>query len=125
VTVTVELAVPVFPAASVALNVTVVVPRGKTLGALLVGVKAPLTSSSAVALARKDAIEPCVFGVPAASTAATVIGEGGVTTGGVVSVLGQGLELEEAVDVLRLPSGPWRVQTRLDPSITTSKAPTS
>jgi hypothetical protein len=78
-----ELAVLVFPAASVALNVTVVVPRGKTSGALLVGVKAPLTLSVAVAAARNVAINEWVFGVPRASIASTVTGAGALVMGGV------------------------------------------
>ena len=51
-TVTSKLALPVLPAASVALQVTVVAPRGKVLpeAGLQVGVRAPSTSSVALAL---------------------------------------------------------------------------
>ena len=65
-----------------ALNVTVVTPRGKIAGASCVTeVIGPSTLSSAVALNKKVAIAESVAAVPSASTASTVILAGGVTTG--------------------------------------------
>ena len=47
-TVTVEVAEPPFPVESLAENVTVVLPRGNTVGALVVTATSPLTRSNAV-----------------------------------------------------------------------------
>ena len=55
-TVTVAESVPALPAASVALNVTVVSPSGKTARPSLVTARAPSTLSVAVAPAKKAAI---------------------------------------------------------------------
>ena len=75
----VKLALPVLPAASVALQVTVVAPRGKVLpeAGLQVGVRAPSTSSVALALK--------VTMAPVGPVASTVMSAGTVTTGSVVS----------------------------------------
>ena len=79
---TVAVAVPVSSLESVAENVTVVGPRGKTVGAsFVIAVITPSTLSRAVAPMRKAAMAESVAGVPLASTAATVISAGGVTTG--------------------------------------------
>jgi len=80
-TVTVKDAVPVFPCASVALQMTVVVPTGKVLPdlGLQLGVSGPSTLS--VALAVYDT------GRPLALVALTVMSAGTATTGGVVSVI--------------------------------------
>ena len=81
VTVTVKLALPVFPCVSVALQVTVVVPTGKLLpeaGAHVVG-SAPLTLSFAVAAGHVTiAVPDGEFVVPLAPA-------GTETEGGVVS----------------------------------------
>jgi len=80
-TVTLKDAVAVFPCASVALQVTVVVPTGKVLPelGLQLGVSAPSTLSVALAV--------YVTGTPLALVALTVMSAGTVTTGGVVSVI--------------------------------------
>ena len=77
VTVTICVAVPMFPAASVADHVTVVVPTGNEAGALLVGVSMPSTTSTAVAIPRAIADNGPV--------ASTDTAGGAVTTGGVAS----------------------------------------
>src|SRR5512136_3465016 len=78
-TVTVKLALPWFSAASVAVQVTVVVPTGNVApeAGLQTGVRTPSTLSKAVAVNMTTA--------PDASVAGTLILLGTVTTGSVVS----------------------------------------
>ena len=85
VTVTEACAWPVLLAVSVAVKVTVVVPNGNTVGALLLTLTAPSTSSVAVAAFRNCAIATLVAVAPNALKAATVILAGGTTTGGAIS----------------------------------------
>ncbi len=79
VTVTVKLAVPVLPAASVAVQLTVVGPTGNRdpEAGTQAGVRAPSTSSVALAVN--------VTTAPVGPVAGTVMSAGTVTTGGVVS----------------------------------------
>ena len=90
VTVTTALPVPALPAASVAVNTTVVSPIGRVSGALLVTATVPSTASVAVAPSKNAVISVAVFAAPAALVATTVIAAGTVTTGAVISVLGVG-----------------------------------
>ncbi len=85
VTVTTVVAVPLFPAASVAENTTVVGPSGKSSGASLETETDPSTLSLAVALCKNTDIESLLAGVPAASIAAKVAEAGAATTGGTAS----------------------------------------
>jgi hypothetical protein len=78
-TVTVNELVPVFPAASAAVQVTLVVPRGNTDPEAGRQAAARLPATASVAPAGKLTVAP---DAPVASTA---IGAGTVTTGGVVS----------------------------------------
>ena len=91
VTVTTALPVPALPAASVAVNTTVVSPIGRVSGALLVTATVPSTASVAVAPSKNAVISVAVFAAPAALVATTVIAAGTVTTGAVISVLGVGV----------------------------------
>ena len=79
-TVTVKLALPVLPAASVALAVTVVVPSGKIEpdDGLLVVASGPSISSTA--LVANEAL------APAGPVASRVMSDGTLTTGGVLSL---------------------------------------
>ena len=79
-TVTLKVAVAVFPAASVAMAITTVVPRGKVLPERGVSVTGSVPSLLSVALAANVATAPSE---PAAST---VISPGTVITGGVTSL---------------------------------------
>lgn len=90
-TVTVKDALPVLPAASVAEQFTVVVPNGNVLpeGGTQVGVIAPSTMSEALAEKLTTA--------PDEPVASTVIFEGTVTVGGVVSCT---VIVKEALPVL-------------------------
>ena len=85
-TVMLACAVCTLPAASVAVNVTVVVPIGKVAGASLVTVTWLSTLSVTVALARKAVIAGAVLAVPLLSVAETVILPGTLSTGLVWSV---------------------------------------
>ena len=70
-----------------ALNTTVVDPRGKTLSALLVITTELSTLSKPVALSKYAVIASVLVEVPEASVAATVIEAGAVITGPVTSLL--------------------------------------
>ena len=85
VTVTVAWAWPLLPDKSVAVNVTTVAPSGKVRGALLDTGLDPSTASLAVAAFRKAVMPMSLLTVPLASVAATVILEGGVTSGATLS----------------------------------------
>ena len=78
---------PEFPSESTALNVTVVAPRGNTAGASFETETTPSPASTALAAAKNAAISESVAGVPSASTAATVISAGALTTGPTVSLV--------------------------------------
>ena len=83
---TLAAAVPVLPQTSVALNVTGVVPTGKSVGALLLTGKLPSSVSVAVAPVRKAVIAGSVAGhvvVPGGTNTVTLVG--GVTMGALVS----------------------------------------
>ena len=81
------VAVPILPALSLALKVTIVSPMGSMAGASLVmAVIAPSISSVAVAEARKSVTAWSVAGIPAGSVAAMVVFAGDVTVGAVWSL---------------------------------------
>ena len=85
-TVMLEVAEVLFPAASVAVKVTRVVPSGKDAGASWVTVGCAVTRSVAVAAARKAATDGFVTGtLPLPPPFETVIGAGAVSRGAVVS----------------------------------------
>ena len=86
-TVIVEVALPVLPAASVALKVTVlVVPTAQSpLTRSLLGVRAPSTLSLAVALASQAWMAALLVGVPPVVLHSTVRGAGADTTGAAMS----------------------------------------
>jgi hypothetical protein len=90
-TVTVNEAAPVLPRASVAVQVTVVVPSGNVNP--LAGVQVTSTTPSTVSVA--DAVQ--VNAAPDGLVASTVAFPGTVTTGGVVSLT---VTVNEAVPVL-------------------------
>ena len=80
VTVTVNVAEPVFPSPSVALHVTVVVPTEKLLPDVVVHVGPLVTSLSSLA-----ETEYVMVGVPVGVSVETVMSEGTVTVGSVLS----------------------------------------
>ena len=81
--VAVAVAVDVFPAASVTVNVTTVAPNGNTAGASFVIVTLLSTLSVATALSTQATIAGSVAAVPLASVAGTVSSAGTVRTGAV------------------------------------------
>ena len=86
-TVTVAVAAPKLPAASVTLKVTRVTPIGYVAGPSwpIELVRLPSTTSVAVAPARKATIARLVACAPPGPVASTTMSVGGVTTGSVVS----------------------------------------
>ena len=105
VTVTVCVAVPVLPAPSVALQVTVVAPTANGPVISGVGVNDPSTSSLALA-------EPSDTGV-VGPLASTVTSAGGVTTGGVVSTTVIGATETLLVSSLSATTAPASPSTRM------------
>jgi hypothetical protein len=97
-TATVEVAVAGFPEKSVAVNVTVLVPTGKTEGASFATTGAGSTVSLADAPARKAAIAGSPDETPPAEPS-TLIGDGAVSDGGVVSTT--------ATENAAMPVLPW------------------
>jgi hypothetical protein len=85
VTVTVDVADDALPDESVAVNRTVVVPTGNTLGAFVVIAGLAVTTSVAVADPRNAATRVSDEAIPEADVAATMIGAGAFTDGGAVS----------------------------------------
>ena len=82
-TVAVAVALDVFPAASVTVNVTTVAPSGRVSGASLIIVKLLSTLSVATALSIQATTAASVAAVPLASVAAIVPSAGAVITGAV------------------------------------------
>ena len=81
--VAVAVAVDVFPAASVTVNVTTVAPNGNTAGASFVIVTLVSTLSVATALSTQATTAGSVAAVPSASVAGTIPSAGTVRTGAV------------------------------------------
>ena len=87
-TVTVAVtSVAAFPAVSVAVNVTVVVPIGKVVGALLLASPTPSTASDVFAAFKNAAITAAVLAIPAAEVASAVILAGALIIGAVISTV--------------------------------------
>lgn len=84
-TVTVETFCAEFPASSVAVNGTAVVPAANTSGALVVIAGAASTASVAFAPLRNAAITGSLAGTPSGLEVVTVMGSGTETVGAVVS----------------------------------------